>query len=199
MKATRITFFLLLIWQASFSQWSDDFTDGDFISDPPWSGDAADFVIESNTLRLNAPPVSSSSGLFTESNIIEEATWQFGLKMTFNPSSNNYARIFIAIDKVDISSSAKGYFINRRKIDISTQISGIPLIYWAHWWVDFFSVPFICVDFRHIFDTLQILRKSFRRLLQKFRDYYDNFVENCVDFFDLCRFFFRMCRFLCRF
>ena len=111
MKTTRITIFLLLVWQASYSQWSDDFSDGDFATNPSWIGNSADFIIESTELKLNAPPVSASTYLSTSSDIIDEATWQFSLRMDFNPSSNNYTRVFIVADRSDLSGSVNGYFV----------------------------------------------------------------------------------------
>lgn len=110
MKATGI-FLLLLVWHTSFSQWTDNFSDGDFSINPSWNGTTADFSIESNVLRLSAPAVSSSSYLSTHSESINNASWQFSLNLAFNPSSSNYTKVYLVSSNSNLSEALNGYFV----------------------------------------------------------------------------------------
>jgi hypothetical protein len=110
MKATGI-FLLLLVWHTSFSQWTDNFSDGDFTINPPWVGNTADFSIEDNVLRLLAPAVSSTSYLSTSSENVNDASWQFSLRLDFNPSSSNYTKVYLVSSKSNLTESLNGYFI----------------------------------------------------------------------------------------
>lgn len=104
----------LLLYQSSipvFAQFTDDFSDGDFVINPTWKGDTADFKVNSeNSLQLNAPEISSSSYLYTSSSAIENATWFFHISTDFNPSSANYADVYLVSDNVAADSS-NGYFV----------------------------------------------------------------------------------------
>ncbi|MEN8249807.1 MAG: hypothetical protein ABFS32_12815, partial [Bacteroidota bacterium] len=111
MKATGILISLLLVWQAGFSQWYDNFSDGDFITNPSWNGNATDFLVENNELKLNAPAVSAISYLSTNSDVLNSASWQFTVRMEFNPSSNNYAKVYLIADNSDLTGSLNGYFV----------------------------------------------------------------------------------------
>lgn len=111
MRAARMTVFLLLIWQACFSQWNDDYSDGDFLTNPPWVGDVTNFIIENNVLRLNAPAEAKKSYLSTHSDNINDASWQFSVRMDFNPSSSNYSKVYLVADNEDLAGPINGYFV----------------------------------------------------------------------------------------
>ena len=49
--------------QQLFAQFTDDFSDGDFVSDPRWSGHDSKFIIESTKLSLKAPPATDNAYL----------------------------------------------------------------------------------------------------------------------------------------
>ena len=85
------------------AQIMDDFSDGDFSNSPTWVGLDEWFIIDGTekSLRLDAPAETGSAWLFTNSNSIENATWQFSFKMGFNPSSSNYAQVYLAADEKD--------------------------------------------------------------------------------------------------
>jgi hypothetical protein len=110
MKATSI-FLLLLVWHTSFSQWTDNFDDGNFNDAPSWSGNTANFSVEAGVLRLTAPAVSGSSYLSTKSDVINAALWQFSCQLDFNPSSSNYAEIYLVSDSEDLSQDLNGYYV----------------------------------------------------------------------------------------
>ncbi len=107
-----LTYFFILITQLSMAQWSDDFTDGDFTNNPVWSGQTANFDIDvSNRLHLNAPAVSDTSYLSLSSDVIENASWEFLVDLDFNPSSSNYANVYLVSNQSDLKSSLNGYFV----------------------------------------------------------------------------------------
>lgn len=95
----------------AISQFQDDFSNGNFTEDPTWVGDTENFSVEDNQLRLTAPAVASTSYLSTESQAIENATWEFWLRMTFQPSGSNFARVYIVADQSNLTGSINGYFV----------------------------------------------------------------------------------------
>ena len=110
MKAARIIL-LLLVWHSGFSQWNDNFEDGDFVSNPSWTGNTADFKIENYVLKLSAPAVSGAAYLSTPSEYINDAVWQFSVKLEFNPSSSNYSKIYLVASSSLLDDDLNGYFV----------------------------------------------------------------------------------------
>lgn len=105
--------FLWLLWPA-FSlqaQFTDDFSDGDFTDNPTWTADDANFVVEDETLRLLAPAEADESFLVTPSEAIENATWEFWVRMDFNPSGANYCDVFLVSNQSNLEGSVNGYFV----------------------------------------------------------------------------------------
>lgn len=99
------------VYTPSYSQLFDDFSDNEFSSNPKWSGNENDFIVEGEILRLNADAVTSSSYLATESVISLEAEWNFTIKLDFNPSSSNYAKVYIMADSENLDQDQNGYFV----------------------------------------------------------------------------------------
>jgi hypothetical protein len=90
-----LTISLLVVSFLTFAQFSDDFEDGNFTSSPTWTGDDANFEVNGlNQLHLIAPAIEDTSYLSVFSNVINDVTWDFWLRMDFNPSSGNYTRVF---------------------------------------------------------------------------------------------------------
>ena len=110
MKATGIIL-LLLVWHTSFSQWNENFEDGDFTVNPTWNGDTAKFRVDNYALKLSAPAVSGSAYLSTPSGNINNAKWQILVNLGFNPSSNNYAKIYLVASSSNLNDALSGYFI----------------------------------------------------------------------------------------
>lgn len=109
----RITTLLLLVSSTGlFGQFTDDFSDGDFINNPVWNGDTANFQVDSAfRLQLNAPPVSGTSQLITASQAAWMASWEFWCRMDFNPSGSNYTRVYLMSTSADLSGPLDGYFV----------------------------------------------------------------------------------------
>jgi len=94
------------------SQFNDAFTDGDFSNNPTWQGEEINFEVDANNqLHLNAPAVTDKSHLFTPSVAIDTARWQCYVRLEFNPSASNKARIYLVSDQSNLEGSLNGYFI----------------------------------------------------------------------------------------
>lgn len=105
------TFILLTLSQSIRSQVIDDFSDGNFTLNPAWSGDTSDFVITSTLqLRLSSSG-SDTSVLATRAWTGPETEWSFWLKLSFNTSLNNYARIFLGADTSDLKQAKDAVFL----------------------------------------------------------------------------------------
>ncbi len=103
-----LLFFVLLPW-ASVAQFADDFTDGNFTADPVWSGNTSIFTVVGGELRNNDTGAGTSY-LSTPSTATNE--WVFRVKMTYNPSSSNYSRVYLMSDNADLSAAVlKGYYV----------------------------------------------------------------------------------------
>ncbi len=101
----------ILIASDCYAQFTDNFSDGDFTNNPAWSGDNSKFAINAGKLKLQAPAVSESASLFTASQAIHLASWEFYLQMDFTPSSTNYARIYLVSDQSNLAGPLNGYSI----------------------------------------------------------------------------------------
>ncbi len=99
------------VYTPIYSQWADNFSDGEFLSNPEWAGNTANFIVEGEMLRLNAPAITGSSYLSTSSNISLEATWSFAVKLDFNPSSSNYANVYLMANDANLANTLDGYFV----------------------------------------------------------------------------------------
>jgi hypothetical protein len=77
----------------------------------PWSGDTSLFIYhpENNLLQLDAPEVSGEAYLWHSSSAFENAVWETGFLMDFNPSSSNYLQIYLATD--DTESFQNGFYL----------------------------------------------------------------------------------------
>ncbi len=107
-----LIFIYLITTFIGYNQWSDDFTDGDFTTNPAWSGQTANFDIDiNNRLHLNAPAVSDTSYLSILSDVIENATWEFLVDLDFNPSGSNLARVYISSSQANLKGNLNGYFV----------------------------------------------------------------------------------------
>jgi len=109
----RGTVFLVLMIMSLLieAQVIDDFSDGDFTKNPTWVGDTAKFEInESLQLHLNASGADTSV-LVTANTRLENTEWNFWIKLTFNTSLNNYARVYLVSNNSNLKNTLTGYFL----------------------------------------------------------------------------------------
>ncbi|MDH5247423.1 MAG: lamin tail domain-containing protein [Cyclobacteriaceae bacterium] len=106
-----LTFAFLMITQQMFAQLTDDFSDGDFTRSPEWSGMDSHFIIFDGALRLNADPMTGMAYLSVPSTAMLGATWEFVLKLDFNPSNANYAQVYLVSDQPNLAGPLNGYYV----------------------------------------------------------------------------------------
>lgn len=101
-----------------FGQVNDSFWDGNFINNPFWTGSTANFTVNSSFQLQSNAQTASISTLFTASEAFDDAQWECWIKIHFPASSgtistysSNYAAVYLASDKTDISGGCNGYFV----------------------------------------------------------------------------------------
>jgi hypothetical protein len=111
MKTVVLILVLLFCRLALVAQFTDDFSDGDFTQNPAWFGDEDSFSVEEETLRLTAPEETSEAYLATINHALINASWEFHIQMTFQPSGNNFAKVYLISDNSELNTSLQGYFL----------------------------------------------------------------------------------------
>jgi hypothetical protein len=102
--------FLLFISFISISQLVDDFSDGNFTSNPTWSGNTDLFVVENSELRSNSP-TANTYYLSTPSSLATNAEWSFYFNLRFATSGSNYVDFYLMADNSDLLLAQNGYFV----------------------------------------------------------------------------------------
>ncbi|MFZ4583489.1 MAG: hypothetical protein ACOYM7_12635, partial [Paludibacter sp.] len=104
-------FFMLFVSLLINAQITESFIDGEFNSNPEWMGMTQNFKVNAAfNLQSNAL-TTSQSYLVTSSESFDNAVWECWAKINYNPSSSNYAVVYIVADKQDILNSCNGYFV----------------------------------------------------------------------------------------
>jgi hypothetical protein len=127
-KAMRFLLFILLMmaWSANAQQW-DDFTDEDLSKDPTWMGEPGKFKFSSSSavppeqrpaLQLNGSG-ADSAWLSLEQGTFPAMQWEFWLKLSFNSSASNYARIYLGGDAENPLEADRALYIQAGGIDDS--------------------------------------------------------------------------------
>jgi hypothetical protein len=112
----RIYFTLLyctLFFTKANAQFTDNFTDGNFTSNPTWTGSTADWIVNSAfQLQSNNTTANGTFYLSTASTLATTAQWDFYCNITFNPSGTNYIDVFLTASASDLTLNAtSGYFV----------------------------------------------------------------------------------------
>lgn len=115
MRKKIIFFFYLLLFTTGvgFAQISENFSDGDFTSNPTWTGDISHFVVNSSFM-LQSENVTPNTSFFlsTVSNKATSAQWEFWVRAAFNTSSANYIDAYVMASAENLSlTSTSGYFV----------------------------------------------------------------------------------------
>ena len=93
------------------AQFTDGFGDGEFTSNPAWTGDVSQFTVNSAfQLQLNSSgeAVSSLASVYLMNG---ETEWRFWIKLPFSPSANNFTRVYLASNQADLKGLLNGYFL----------------------------------------------------------------------------------------
>lgn len=99
-----------LFFLQAFTQFTDDFSDGDFTSTPTWSGNDVLFTITAGELQSNSP-VADTFYLSTPSTLAQNAQWEFFVNLKFSTSGANYTDVYLMADQADLTSTQNGYFV----------------------------------------------------------------------------------------
>jgi hypothetical protein len=110
MKRIKAVLFCLLS-VTLHAQINEHFSDGDFTSNPVWTGDSAHWRISGGMLSSNASATASSTYLATRSLINVNAEWEFLINLKFLTSSVNYTDFFLLSDSSNLSGNNDGYFV----------------------------------------------------------------------------------------
>jgi len=113
MKIAKCFLFVVTFATVCSAQVTDSFSDGDFISNPVWSGTSASFIVNSsNQLQLNAAGTGTSflSTAFAATSL-NNFEWQAYVKQSFSPSATNYGRIYLVSDQADLTQPLNGYYL----------------------------------------------------------------------------------------
>ena len=111
MRKTLLLFMLLSV-KLTFGQLSDDFSDGNFTSNPAWVGQTSQFNVNTNMqLQSSLSSTAQIVSLSTSNFLALNTQWEFFVQMSFDPSASNQARIYLIADKQDLNAPLNGYFI----------------------------------------------------------------------------------------
>lgn len=107
---------LLLLWHClghfCHAQFVDAFSDSNFHLLPAWAGDSSHFTVNtSHRLQLLAPTGSTRAQLRTVSQAIHASSWEWWMRLEFNPSATNYADVYLLSDQANLDGPLNGYFV----------------------------------------------------------------------------------------
>ena len=112
MRSLLVCIFLLFL-STAHAQWQDDFSDGEFLDQPAWTGDTADFTVNSDRrLQLDAAVAGTSHlSMAVPLPSLDRMEWRFRIRLDFSPSSANYSRFYLVSDAQDLEGSLHGYYL----------------------------------------------------------------------------------------
>jgi hypothetical protein len=111
---------MLILTLFSKGQVLDQFSDGNFNSNPSWSGSSSQFIVN-NLQELQLNDVLAGQAFLSTSNAtapINNCEWRIKVKQTFAGSDNNHSRIYLTHSSGDLSfvnatsgTQGFGYFV----------------------------------------------------------------------------------------
>lgn len=105
-----ILLLLIAIPSTCWSQFTDDFADGDLSNNPSWQGNPNEFKVN-NQNQLQLDGTGSESYLVTSSQEIKSTEWRFWFKLDFEPSNSNQLKVYLVSDQQDLTGPVNGYYI----------------------------------------------------------------------------------------
>lgn len=93
------------------AQFTDNFADGDYTSNPTWTPDSpTNWTIVGNQLRSNNTTANSTFYISTASSQALNGQWEFNVNLQFNTSSANFVDVYLMSYNANMVS-ANGYFV----------------------------------------------------------------------------------------
>lgn len=108
MRTTLLLFLFLPLW--AIAQVTDDFSDGNFTTNPTWIGTDTCFTVNTTKQLQSAGTTAGEAWLATLFHRVDETEWRFWIRENFSPSGNNFAEVWLASDTSDLSH-ANGFFL----------------------------------------------------------------------------------------
>lgn len=94
------------------AQFVEQFSDGGFNSNPNWNGTEDQFSVNTeNTLVLAGDVDAGAAYLSTASTLSENVSYEFYLKLNFQPSTQDFVRIYLMSNNEDLSSNNQAYLL----------------------------------------------------------------------------------------
>ena len=105
--------FIILISAKANAQVVDNFSDGNFTANPIWSGDSAQFIVNTAFQLQTNNTIAGASYLSTSSytSSLNNTEWSFYIKQTFAPSSSNYGRVYLSSNQANLEGALNGYYL----------------------------------------------------------------------------------------
>ncbi|SOD18841.1 hypothetical protein [Pedobacter xixiisoli] len=100
-----LVFLLLFCTKLTFAQLNDNFSDGNFTSNPTWEGSTTNFQVIDGVLASNGPQATSTLYLSTPNSLSGDTAWEFLVNLAFDPSTTNYPRIYLISNQQDLSAT----------------------------------------------------------------------------------------------
>jgi hypothetical protein len=105
--------FNLLSLPGTAQFFEDDFSAGNLDA---WQGQDSLFAVANGELQLVDPNPESSNATYlvaeAKTSIGDSTVWKILVRQEFAPSSSNFARIYLASDRADLTGALNGYYVN---------------------------------------------------------------------------------------
>ncbi len=95
------------------SQVTDDFSDGDFTSNPVWNGTTGTYIVNTGKELQLSNTVAATSYLSTAHNLssLDNKQWELLVRQTFASSSSNFGRVYLTASSSDLSTNPDGFYL----------------------------------------------------------------------------------------
>ena len=113
MRKLLLSLVLIIAFNVTQAQLTDNFIDGNFTANPTWIGNTADWIVNP-TLQLQSNNTTANSIFYlsTVSTLATTAQWEFYCNLSFNPSGANFIDVFLTASANDLSlATTTGYFV----------------------------------------------------------------------------------------
>ena len=107
----KIFILTLLIPFILRGQFEDSFSDNDFVNNPEWTGNTDKFEVLDGELHLNDESGEGPAFLSTIVPTQGQTDWEFFVRLDFDPSTTNFAKVFIKSNVSDLSGDVNGYYV----------------------------------------------------------------------------------------
>lgn len=108
----KILFLYILIGPLLASaQYTENFNDGDFTSNPTWSGDVGKWQVNNFQLQSNSAIANDTFYLSTPLVFADSGQWEIWIKLDYSTSSANFVDVYMVADNPDLKASFNGYFV----------------------------------------------------------------------------------------